>query len=77
MVRMCAEYSDLCNIPDHYNGITDLPDIKVIYFLFSCADAEDSSSSEPDELPPMRNGVSDEYQTDTPKYSVDTLLILG
>ena len=45
MVRMCAEYSDLCNIPDHYNGITDLPDIKVIYFLFSCADAEDSSSS--------------------------------
>jgi len=49
MVRMCAEYSDLCNIPDHYNGITDLPDIKVIYFLFSCADAEDSSSSEPDD----------------------------
>ena len=25
----------------------------------------------------MRNGVSDEYQTDTPKYSFDTRLILG
>ena len=49
MVRMCAEYSDLCNILDHYNGITNLPDIKVIYFLFSCADAEDSSSSETDD----------------------------
>ena len=49
MVRVCAEYSDLCNIPDHYNGITNLPDIKVIYFLFSCADAEDSSSSETDD----------------------------
>jgi hypothetical protein len=31
---MCAEYSDLCNIPYHYNGITDLPDIKVIFFFF-------------------------------------------
>ena len=48
MVRMCAEYSDFCNIPDHNNSITDLPDIKVIYFWCSCADAEDSSSSEPE-----------------------------
>jgi hypothetical protein len=41
-IRICVTFLTIISI-------TDLPDIKVIYFLFSCADAEDSSSSEPDD----------------------------
>ena len=37
-IRICVTFLTIISI-------TDLPDIKVIYFLFSCADAEDSSSS--------------------------------